>query len=165
MDIIPVIVLGADYQCHIAMIIIAQVRDNVWISHPVLELMGLTPRHRSEVGPTSSHWAPHVLKKYCWRVGKNPTPSFWEGASTGGSRIFQRGPLSPVDRNYCKEKLFRHGRKPAAGENKCLPPTLSYVAFSALSEEEMGFHQARTGNSPGTFKFSPGTNMPAGMLK
>ena len=55
-------------------------------------------------------------------------------------------------RDYCKEKLFRHGRKPAAGENFILPPTLSYVAFGALSEEEMGFHQARTAKSPGTFK-------------
>ena len=44
------------------------------------------------------------------------------------------------------------GPKPAAGEQIFCPPTLPYVTFSALSEEEMGpippFLQARTANLP-----------------
>ena len=48
-------------------------------------------------------------------------------------------------RGYCKEKLFRYGRKPAAGGKNVLPPTLPYVAFSALFEEEMGFSSGTNG--------------------
>jgi len=41
--------------------------------------------------------------------------------------------------------LFGHGQKPAAGEKIFLLPTLPYVAFSALSEEEMGFSSGTDG--------------------
>ena len=54
------------------------------------------------------------------------------------SFVFYR--LSP---GYCKDKLFGHGRKPAAGEKKFLPPTLTYVAFSALSsgtDDQISWH-------------------------
>ena len=64
---------------------------------------------------------------------------------------------------YCKDKLFRQGRKPAAGETNFLPPALQYVAFSALSSGTDGqiswhvFHFSRHERACRHVKIGPGS--------
>jgi len=71
--------------------------------------------------------------------------------------------LCPHVRAYSKVNFGLHiyGGKPAAGEHFFCPPTLPYMTYSALSEEELGlippFHQARTANLQARFPFPVGT--------